>query len=154
LNDGQDDPRGIVVDASVAIKWHLRDEVLSSEATVLLAEFASKQRPIAAPAFIRYELANVLEQARRQGRISHGDAQVELETFLSFGLHAPEDSDTLIAAAARVAATIGASAYDATYVAFAEALGFDLVSTDSDLLRQIADYPVNGYHLAEFAERL
>ncbi len=150
LSDGPNDRYGVVIDASVAIKWHLRDEELSREATALLTEFTSTKRPIAAPAFIRYELANALEQARRRGRISEAEARMEFETFLGYGLHASEDSDDLVATAARVASKIGASAYDATYVAFAEALGFDLVSTDSGLLRSLTDYPVKGHHLAEF----
>ena len=86
---------GVVVDASVAIKWHLRDELLSSEATALLEEYAAGRLWLTAPALIRYEMASALEMARRRARISDNDSFVEMETFLQYGIDESADSGEL-----------------------------------------------------------
>lgn len=141
---------GIVVDASVAIKWHLRDELLSSEATALLEEFATGRLRLTAPALIRYEMASALENARRRARISDNDSFVELEAFLQYGIDERADSGELVAAAQRVAFLTGTSVYDAIYVSHAETRGYDLVTSDKALLRRLESYPVKAFNLADF----
>lgn len=141
---------GVVVDASVAIKWHLRDESLSSEATALLEEYAAGRLWLTAPALIRYEMASALEKARRRARISDNDSFVEMETFLQYGIDESADSGELVAAAQRVAFLTGASVYDAIYVSHAESRGYDLVTCDKALLRRLESYPVRAHDLADF----
>lgn len=140
---------GLVIDASVAVKWHLKDEELVEEAGALLEGFLDQRFVLAAPAFIRYEVANSLEQARRRARITEDDVVHELRAFLHFGVHDDWDSDDLVAEARRIATRIGSSVYDATYVAFAQRLGLSFVTNDQKLLGMVSNYDVPVHHLAD-----
>jgi len=143
---------GLVVDASVAVKWHLRDEELVGEASALLQRFIDGAVRLSAPAFIRYEIAQTLERACRGRRISEAEARTELQTFMNLGIHTSEDSDALVGLAQRIARRTGASVYDALYVAHAQALGFDLVTQDERLTRRMASYPVQVYKLVDLGD--
>ena len=57
----------IVVDASVAAKW-LFVEPYSAQALALVAASARTRQPIAAPALLPFEVANIIRQRmRREG---------------------------------------------------------------------------------------
>ena len=142
-------PPGLVVDASVAAKWHLTDESLIDRASVLKARFDAGRTKLAAPSFIRYEVAQTLERAERDGRIGPGMAASEFATFLSFGVHEQVDSDELILSARRLARWTGASVYDALYVVHAESIQFEVVTADEQLARQMSGYGVPVHLLSE-----
>lgn len=142
-------PPGLVVDASVAAKWHLTDESLIERASVLRAQFDAGRIALTAPAFIRYEVAQTLERAERDGRIGPGMAAFEFATFLSYGVHEQNDGDALVASAQRLAWRTGASVYDALYIVHAEAIQFEVVTADEKLIRQMSSYHVPVHHLAQ-----
>ena len=148
------EPDGLVIDASVAVKWHLRDEDLIDEASLLLRRYLADEVTLAAPAFIRYEIAQTLERARRDNRISEERAAVELQSFLGFAIHSPEDSDSLVSLAQRIARETGVSVYDALYLAHAQGREFALVTDDQGLVRGAASYDVRVHRLADIAEVL
>jgi predicted nucleic acid-binding protein len=52
------DRQALVLDASVAVKWHLNDESDADAAALLLARFSTGDVPLIAPDHIRYEIAN------------------------------------------------------------------------------------------------
>ena len=145
---------GLVIDASVAVKWHLKDEELVEEAGALLERYLARHLTLAAPSFIRYELANSIEHARRRERISAVQATEELDTFLRFRVHTEEDSDQLVGLASGVAERIGSSVYDALYIAFSEQTGLDFVTSDLGLLDKVSRYPVTAHHLSDVPELL
>jgi predicted nucleic acid-binding protein len=145
MNDG----RGLVVDASVAAKWHLRDEDHVEEAEELLRRHVVGDLWLAAPAFIRHELAQVLERARRARRIPEDQALRRLRAFLELKIHAQFDTDELVALALEIAQHTGATAYDAMYLAYAEELGLDVVTADEELIGQASGYSVTTLHLTE-----
>lgn len=145
---------GLVVDASVAVKWHLRDERYAAEASILLRRFVGGGLQLHAPAFIRYEVAQSLIRASRDRRIAADVVAVELESFLALGIHSSHDADDLVASAQRIAEHTGASVYDAMYLAHAEALDIDLVTSDEQLLRQASGYPVSVRSLLHVARQL
>jgi predicted nucleic acid-binding protein len=140
---------GLVVDASVAVKWHLPDENLVEQANLLLNRHMRGQLLLAAPAFIRYEVAQSFLRAERARRVSRAYTQAAFGRFLAFGLHLRSDADGLVVAAQRIAGIIGGSVYDALYVATAENLGFALVTDDRGLIRRAMDYPVTVHPLAD-----
>ncbi len=142
-------PPGLVVDASVAAKWHLTDESLIERANVLRARFDAGRTDLAAPSFIRYEVAQTLERAERDGRIGPGMAASELATFLSYGVHEQVDSDAIVSSAQRLAGETGASVYDALYVVHAEAIQFEVVTADEQLARQMSGHGVPVHLLSE-----
>lgn len=145
---------GFVVDASVAIKWHLHDEVLVDEAAFLLREFTRRRVHLIAPSLIRYEVANSFEQARRRQRIDAAQAAAEFQSFIVLGVHNERDTDDLVAAARNVASELGTSVYDGVYVALAEREALPLLTDDARLLRQIEPYPVAAHHLSEVSSLL
>lgn len=142
-------PPGLVVDASVAAKWHLTEENHTERAKLLLAAFEEGRTKFAAPALIRYELANALEQAVRHDRIDREDATLAFHSFLALGFHSLTDEDALVTSAFRLAHSTGASVYDAVYVAHAEAVQFDVVTADEPLARQMSNYRVPVHLLSE-----
>ena len=142
-------PPGLVVDASVAAKWHLTDENHTTEASALFGLYYSGRTDLIAPSLIRYEVANALHSAARHGRITPNQAASELATFLGYGIHHTIDSDALVTSAHRLAREAGASVYDSLYVVHAEAIRYDLVTADEELVRQMSGYSVRVHHLAE-----
>jgi predicted nucleic acid-binding protein len=120
-----------VLDASVVIKWfRSQGERHVDPARALRASFEAGELLVFAPPLLRLEIVNVA------GRRWHWDeaALVDLASALAelgFELTEPD----LVRVAHWTAH--GLTAYDAAYVAVAEALGTRLV-TDDDLILEIA----------------
>ena len=142
-------PQGLVVDASVAAKWHLTDENHTKEASALFRLYYSGRTDLIAPSLIRYEIANALHNASRHGRITPDQAASEFATFLGYGIHDTIDSDSLVASAQVIAQETGASMYDAVYVAYAELHGYEVVTSDEQLARQMSGRAVPVHLLSE-----
>lgn len=142
-------PPELVVDASVAVKWHLTDESHIREASALLTEYYEGRVDLVAPAQIRYEIANTLSRAYRDGRIGDEKAATEFARFLGYGISDESDADELVIAAQGLALETGASVYDAVYVMYAELHGHGLVTADGRLARQMIDYTVPVHLLSE-----
>ena len=64
-------------------------------------------------------------------------------------IHDPVDNDALLAAAQILAQETGASVYDAAYVAYAELHGYEVVTADEQLARQMSGYSVRVHLLWE-----
>jgi predicted nucleic acid-binding protein len=128
-----------VVDASVALKWYLEDESNVSQAAYLWNAFAVGETTLVAPHYIRYEIANALEVARIQGRISQDQADDKLTSFLGTGVYLEADGDALLRAAIDATRRYEVTPYDALYLALAESLGFGFVTADRALYRHVRD---------------
>jgi len=129
----------ICVDASIAIKWLLKEE-RSDRAVALYDATATANQPIVAPALLPLEVTNILRQRMRgQDGISLIRATEHLAAFLAFpiefhnpaGLH---HEALVLADALGLPAT-----YDALYLALAERLGCEVWTDDQRLLRQVAE---------------
>ncbi len=119
--------RECVLDASVVLEWFSAPEGSGDGAGQLRIEFESGNLGVVAPSFIHSEILNVA------GRRWNWSAEALLELAealedLSFDLVEPE----LSAAARWVAA--GLTAYDAAYVAVAEAAAIPLITSDQTIL--------------------
>ncbi len=120
-----------VLDASVVLKWFRADGERHLEpARSLRVSFEAGQLAVAAPPLLRLEIVNVAGRRWKWGR----DALVELAVALDelgFEFEEPE--------LARVASWTarGLTAYDATYVALAEARMTPLI-TDDDFVVSLA----------------
>jgi predicted nucleic acid-binding protein len=119
--------RECVLDASVVLGWFSAPEASGDGAGQLRIEFESGDLGVVAPSFIHLEILNVA------GRRWNWSAEALLELAealedLSFDLVEPE----LSAAARWVAA--GLTAYDAAYVAVAEAAAIPLITSDQTIL--------------------
>lgn len=122
-----------VLDSSAALAWILPGADADG-ADALLNEVA--QRGAAAPGLWPLEVANVLWQAERRGRITTAERTQALGLLgalpVAIDGRTAELSFTSIAAAA---ASHGLTVYDASYLELAMRLGLPLASFDTDLRR-------------------
>jgi len=121
-----------VVDASVATKWHLRDEDDVASADALLTEFEYGRIELIAPLQIRYEVPNAIRVALRTGRLTVDQARTAIDQFLGLNLTFI-DENALIQAAFDLSVTVGCSLYDGLYLALAEEIGCPFVYADRRL---------------------
>lgn len=130
-------PERWIVDASVALKWHLRDEQYIPQADALFRAFSLGEADLLAPSFIRYEVANALLVASKMGRIGLQVAQEQLQDFLGLAIHQATDEDNLLTSALGLASSLDVTVYDALYLALAAQSGSDLVTADRHLYDKV-----------------
>ncbi len=130
---------GWVVDASVVLKWSLRDaaESFLEEADALYEAFLARRIDLIAPYYARYEIANGLEMARLQRRIDSDGAEARLRLFFQTPISDNEDDDSLLLEAMDLARRLSITPYDAIYVALSERLGYAFVTADQRLYKRI-----------------
>jgi len=122
----------LVIDASVALAWCFEDEATPESDRVFerVRDFGA-----AVPGLWHLELANVLLQAEKRGRIARGDvaARLELIATLPIAIDAETPSrawrETLALARAE-----GLTTYDAAYLELAVRRSAPLASKDGELL--------------------
>jgi predicted nucleic acid-binding protein len=132
----------LVVDASVAAKWHLTDEEFSDEAIAVLRNASEGRLALLAPDQIRYEVASSIAVATRgqHPRLSQEDGQRAIEEFLATDILLESDGD-LILDAYRLVHQFGCAMYDALYVALAAREGIDFITADARLFQRVKDLP-------------
>ena len=132
--------RDLVLDATVVTPWFDPKRPADDQARNVRAQFEAGALSVTVPSLLFLEVVNV---AGRQWR--WGDAALaELATALTdIGF---EVADPALASVA-VWVARGLTAYDAAYVALAEARGVSLVTTDREILalaRDIAHTPARA----------
>lgn len=125
------EPAGLVVDASVAVKWHLVDEEYADVAALLLREFVAGAIELVAPGQIRSEVPSAIIAAviRRQGRLTAEQGEAAIREFLSLGI-ITVDRDDVILATFPLVQQYGIAFYDALYLALARALRLPRLTAD------------------------
>lgn len=116
---------GLIVDASVVLKWVLNEEG-TSEARTLLATDAE---PMAAPGLLWVEVANVLWVKVRRGQIDQANASAALAAIHATPIRSISTQDLAIEALG-IALDLHQTAYDCLYLAAALAERCVLVSAD------------------------
>jgi predicted nucleic acid-binding protein len=132
----------LVVDASIAAKWHLPGEPDTEKALQLLEQFRLGAVSLFAPMHILYEVASAIMVATRgaQARLSTMEGEQAIDAFLGVGIRTI-DGPGLIRAAHLLAGNIGIAFYDALYVALAERLRLPFITADRRLHLRIAHRP-------------
>ena len=125
-----------VVDASVAAKWFLPGEPLSSEARAVLHEIRDDPRGFLVPELFMNELLAVL--ARMHG-VTAADVAEAISLVEALGLHRVANGHDLLATAAELAVDWGLSGYDATYVALARLVGGAWLTADRRAANRVRD---------------
>ncbi len=121
----------VVVDASLVLKWQLDDEDSVSQADALKTDYCgSVSRLAIAPGLLTFEITNGILVASRRNRIGRDRAAKALEHLLSVPVQL---RDVEARAALEIAMAFGISAYDAAYLALAEAEECDLWTGDRSL---------------------
>ncbi len=122
----------IVVDASVGVKWLVR------EADAVVAEVALADGvTLHAPEFFLIEVGNVLWKKQRSGDLSTEEARALLETLSDVGVVCHSDG-ALAGRALEIAIATSRTVYDCTYLALAERLKATLVTADERFVNGLA----------------
>jgi predicted nucleic acid-binding protein len=124
----------IVVDASVALKWFIREgEEHVEEALLILRMHGQGGLKIAVPALFFTECANVLLKAVRRRGLDLKMSLDATEKLLAVDFQECDDHD-LLPGAMIFAANHNLTVYDALYAVLAKKLGARLVTEDDKLL--------------------
>ena len=128
----------LVVDASVAAKWHLPDEDHADTADAILQRFVRGELLLWAPDYIRYEVPAAITVATqgRSPRLLPEAGRQAIEKFLDLGL-STTDSRRLVLDAYPLVHQFGCALYDALYLALAQRLGIPFITADRRLYQRI-----------------
>ena len=126
----------LVIDASVVLKWFLRDEKYGDSAMSLLERFVRGEIELAAPSLLVYEVINGLVVAQRKGRIDEEKVLASISGFINLGIQFV-DVAGLEARVQHFCRAYDRSAYDASYLAVAEQESLALVTGDERLYNSI-----------------
>lgn len=128
----------VVVDASLAFKWLVREEY-TDKALAILREWHDEEVTPAAPHPLPFEVANALHKRVALGELSIEGAVDLIGNPLTsqIELHQPWN---LYGKALEITSRFGqAAAYDAHYLALAESLGCELGTADEKFYRSIRE---------------
>ena len=127
----------LVVDASVVLKWQLRDEEHVLQAVAMKDDFLVKAKSrVIAPHLIIYEILNGIVTATRQKRIARDKATQAMTNLLSAAIDVKEISPQRTL---ELALQYDLAAYDAAYLALAESAGCELWTGDRTLYEAVRD---------------
>ncbi|MFW6164300.1 MAG: type II toxin-antitoxin system VapC family toxin [Planctomycetota bacterium] len=124
----------IVLDASVILKWILRDEAGAADALVWRERHCSGLERVAVPDLLFYEVANGMLFS---GRLSEQDAAESWEALLAVELEVYAVWADAMPRVLEVARAGRTTAYDASYAVLAEALGCEFRTADRRLARKL-----------------
>jgi predicted nucleic acid-binding protein len=122
----------LVIDSSVALTWCFEDEA-SPKSDALFEQVRDEGAVV--PGLWHLEVANVLLQAEKRGRITAADSAMRLELIAEL----PIDTDNETTARAwreilALARAEGLTTYDAAYLELAIRRGLPLVTKDHGLI--------------------
>jgi len=121
-----------VDDASIASKWHLRDEAYIDGAEDILQSYLSGQISLIAPDVMRYEVSSAIRKCVRTRHLTNEQARIAIAHFLSLRIPNIGDDD-IIVMAFEFTVRFNCSMYDGVYLALAEAIGCPLIDADDRL---------------------
>ncbi len=136
-----------VVDASVAIKWFVKEE-LHEPALDLL----DHRDLLHAPGFVVIEVANIAWKKYIKGEISRHQADYIVAAIQGY-FRSLQPSETLIERALDIALTLNHPVYDCLYIACAEQTGGLLITADARLCGAVTNTAFSSriQHLTDFA---
>jgi predicted nucleic acid-binding protein len=132
--------RGYVLDASVAANWFVRQ----GEADRRLA-LSIRQRHVAGQCRLilpEFGLLEIVNAIRYSPRAKEADGGAALEFLRDLNLESHPLSWDLLRKANAIAWAYKIAAYDAVYVALAEAVGFPLLTADNVLLKKMKGHSI------------
>ena len=125
-----------VLDASVVLKWYLSDEDHGQAALELLKRYLADDLEIIVPSLLEYELINGLIVAQKRGRLREEIITSAIEGFTKLGIMTVGVSG-LHSRVVYFCRAFNRSAYDASYLALAEAERIPLITADETLYKAV-----------------
>jgi len=127
----------LVLDASVAVKWFLHDE-LSPEARAVLDRVRDDGALV--PALFRWEVQSVVVRAYRDGRLSEELMETALTSLRDLPIAIEDPGRRLMfGGEAALSLRYDVTPYDAAYLAVALDYALPLATADSDLAHAARD---------------
>ncbi len=123
---------GLVVDASVAVKWLVAEEGSDAANCLLVDGF-----DLFAPRLMVSEIANTLWRKARQGEIERGRVSELMAAVPGMPVLWSAD-ETVGAAAVRIALALDRPVYDCVYLALAQSIGTKMVTADMLFVNALA----------------
>ena len=123
----------VVIDCSVSAAWILPDE-LSARSEKLLARVLAGEIRLVVPTLWHYESVNLLRNAVLRRRLTEPAAKQALHLLSEIPLETVDPIQHGRSAILETALRHRLSAYDASYLALADARGIGLLTGDSDLI--------------------
>jgi predicted nucleic acid-binding protein len=127
----------LVIDASIAAKWSLKDETLVDQAVALLDRYYRREVQLIVPDLFWAECGNILWKAVRTGRCTRDAADINLAALKNLKL-TTVSSEGLIEQAFTIATAFGRSVYDSVYVSLAMEFSGQLLTADEKLANALA----------------
>ena len=128
----------LVLDASVVLKWYLRDEKCGQEALNILEQHVAGDVALFAPTILPYEVLNTLLVAERMGRIAEEVTEEAFHGFLELEINFLDpffDYPHILS----LARSFHRSVYDASYLSLAKKNNIDFVTGDKRLHSAVKD---------------
>ena len=119
----------VVVDASVAVKWLVREEH-TDRALAILSAWNDDEVTPAAPYLLSFEIANALHRRVVRDQLSVGDTARMISQLLSSRLELHQTAELHVRALALATELQQGAVYDAHYLALAEEFGCELWTAD------------------------
>ena len=128
----------VVVDASVALKWVLR-EPDSDIAKTLLKQWKTEKTDVIAPGLFAYEITNILYRQVLTGKLSYEETRRLLKEIFSIGILLHFSQYEVISTRAMAFAHQFSllATYDAHYLALAEHENCEYWTADTRLLKAL-----------------
>jgi predicted nucleic acid-binding protein len=126
----------VVIDASVALKWRLRDEEATSQADALLDDCLAGKLALLTPTLFDYEIANALRVAVTRQRLSEQEAGAALNDFYQYTI-VRYDFASISSLALQLSGQYQRSAYDSAYLALAQSQGVWFFTGDKRLFNAV-----------------
>lgn len=136
-----------MVDASVAVKW-LVSENLSDESARLLERGVT----LVAPELIFAEAANALWAMRRRGDIGSAELSAAVDLLRAAPVATPIPMRRLAPAATRLAADLEHPVYDCFYLSLALQEQHPVVTADNKFLAKVHAHPYLNDHIVHVVE--
>ena len=125
-----------MVDASVAVKWQLRDEEHVDKADVIKQAFLFRTVGLTVPVIFTVEWANVINVAVLRRRFPEAEWQAALQDLEALRIPV-ENPPGLLFEAWQMARAHGRAVYDGVYVALAKIEDCELVTGDRKLFNAV-----------------
>jgi predicted nucleic acid-binding protein len=123
----------MIVDANVLLRAFFPDEA-QAQAQAVVREHVAGRIHLMAPALLPYELCNAVWQAERRGRVTRPQADAVLQAMAGLEVEiTPQTWGALLP----LARQFDRSAYDAAYLALAQATSQPLVTGDERLYNAV-----------------
>ena len=122
----------LVVDASVAVKWLVREEFSDIAEQIL-----NGQHELHAPRLMASEVSNSLWKKVRTGQLPRDRASELAEEIPLLNVNWADDEGVCVDAV-RVALALDRSVYDCTYLALARRIGATMVTADERFANAVA----------------